>query len=316
MSETERRLVVKRKYLNIIKQTLNKPAIDQTELYSLIRNFFSEFLKLNYQFTYEELSQELNKIFIKQDLKEELDAFIVELSESEYFYEKELEQEEIKKILKKLNKYVDAIIIENILQKEEKQNLFQKLFKKKEIRKINESPKIIIEKKEIIPEIIPPEENFVEKENINEQQNKLIEQLNTQLQKQTNAIIESQNFENEKTELKIKNISQIKEKKIIVPQQEKTKIETSNNEIKPYNSEERKNTQSLLKQNPITLEDNRPEIVKIYELIEEAYIHLNNKNKNKSKQIYEQALNYYHNLLIDEKKEIYQVLYELYLKLK
>ena len=84
VSEVDRKLFLKKTYLDKIDYFITRNPINQDELYSLIRKFFGEYLKLDYEFTYEELSQELNKVFIKPNIKEHIDDFLIRLSETEY----------------------------------------------------------------------------------------------------------------------------------------------------------------------------------------------------------------------------------------
>ncbi|HEY9705541.1 MAG TPA: hypothetical protein V6C58_24095, partial [Allocoleopsis sp.] len=112
VSELDRKLILKRNYLDKIYYYLNKDPIGQDELYIFVRKFFGEYLKLDYEFTYEELSQELNKAFIKPKAKERIDNFLLRLSESEYLEESSLGTVEINYYLTELNDIIKEIIYE------------------------------------------------------------------------------------------------------------------------------------------------------------------------------------------------------------
>jgi len=127
--EVERKRLVKRKYVDKIDSTLSRTVIDQKELYFLVRGFFSELLKLDYEFTYEELSSELNKIFLKSALKEEIEDFLYDLSESEYFLEKDLEQEQIRGFVVHLQNIVKSMIYD-IEIPTHKSSFLEKIFKR------------------------------------------------------------------------------------------------------------------------------------------------------------------------------------------
>ena len=131
VSEAERRVSIKKNYSKKIELLLDKD-VDDRELYSVIRSFFSEFLKLDYAFTYEELSQELNKIFIKQALKSKIDRLLEDLTVLEYTSGFELSQSEKKKILSDFKDMVDELIID--FESKEELGFFEKLFGKKSLK--------------------------------------------------------------------------------------------------------------------------------------------------------------------------------------
>jgi len=85
----------------------------------LVKRFFGEFLKLDYEFTYEELSEELNKVLIRPQLKEQIDGFLLELSEKEYLEDKTLSHEEIQVYLQRLMDFVKNMIYEDKVSKSE-----------------------------------------------------------------------------------------------------------------------------------------------------------------------------------------------------
>ena len=129
VSEVERKRLVKKKYIDKINSELSRDIIVQQEVYSLVRGFFSELLKLDYEFTYEELSTELNKIFLKSALKEEIEDFLYDLSESEYLLEKDLEQEQIRGFVMHLQNIIKSMIYDIELQTS-KPSFFEKIFKR------------------------------------------------------------------------------------------------------------------------------------------------------------------------------------------
>ncbi|HYD03179.1 MAG TPA: hypothetical protein VEC16_02670 [Alphaproteobacteria bacterium] len=130
VSELDRKLILKRNYLDKIYFHLNKDPIDQDELYQLVRKFFGEYLKLDYEFTYEELSQELNKAFIKPKVKEQIDSFLIRLSESEYLEDSSLGTAEINAYLNELNEIIKNIIYEEGSILAEPTSVIKKVFGK------------------------------------------------------------------------------------------------------------------------------------------------------------------------------------------
>jgi len=129
VSEVDRKLLLKKNYLDKIHYYTARNPIDQDELYIFIRKFFSEYLKLDYEFTYEELSQELNKVFIKPKVKEHIDGFLIRLSESEYLEEASLGTVEINEYLKELDDIIRNVIFDDQPVVEESPTLIQKVLK-------------------------------------------------------------------------------------------------------------------------------------------------------------------------------------------
>ncbi|MGV8086239.1 MAG: hypothetical protein ACP5N1_01285 [Candidatus Woesearchaeota archaeon] len=119
VSEVDRKLLLKSKYLSKIAYYLGRNPISQDELYVFVRGFFGEYLKLDYEFTYEELSCDLNKVFIKPQVKEKIDSFLIRLSESEYLEEAILGTNEINGFLKELNDIINLIIYDDVPLKKE-----------------------------------------------------------------------------------------------------------------------------------------------------------------------------------------------------
>jgi hypothetical protein len=130
VSEVDRKLILKKTYLDRIYYHLTRNPIGQDELYTLVRKFFGEYLKLDYEFTYEELSQELNKIFIRPKVKEHIDEFLVRLSESEYLEESSLDTNSINMFLKELDEIIRNMIFEDKSAQAE-ESLIQKVLKMK-----------------------------------------------------------------------------------------------------------------------------------------------------------------------------------------
>ena len=128
MSEVERKLLVKQSYLRKIDIELQKEFSDTNELFLLIKGFFSELLKLDYEFTYEELGQELDKAFLKLETRQKIDMMLQTLTELTYFKSTELSIPETKSFLKTLREIVDESIIDQ--SGTAKKSLLEKWFKK------------------------------------------------------------------------------------------------------------------------------------------------------------------------------------------
>ncbi len=131
VSEVDRKLLLKKNYLDKIRYYLTRNPINQDELYFLVRKFFTEYLKLDYEFTYEELSQELNKVFIKPKVKEHIDIFLIRLSESEYLEETVLGTADINGYLRELDDIIRNVIFDDQPVVEDSPTLIQKVLKRK-----------------------------------------------------------------------------------------------------------------------------------------------------------------------------------------
>ncbi|MGV8140846.1 MAG: hypothetical protein ACP5NW_00220 [Candidatus Woesearchaeota archaeon] len=130
VSEVDRKLILKKTYLDRIYYNLTRNPIGQDELYSLVRKFFGEYLKLDYEFTYEELSQELNKVFIRPKVKEHIDDFLIRLSESEYLEESHVDTKTVNAFLKELDEIIRNMIYEEQSTQAE-ESFIQKVLNKK-----------------------------------------------------------------------------------------------------------------------------------------------------------------------------------------
>jgi len=92
-----------------IKQILDSVKIQEKEAYNLIRNFFKLYLDLNYEFTNEELKEELKKVYFSHELKEDTSLLFDSLSKIEYFSEP-LSQPKLRKLLINFKKVIDEIV--------------------------------------------------------------------------------------------------------------------------------------------------------------------------------------------------------------
>jgi hypothetical protein len=126
VTEVERRLLIRKRYLEKTNSYISSEYIDQKDIYILVRDLFSEFLKIDYAFTYEELSSELNKLYIKPDLKKDIDDFLFMLSQSEYFLGNDLEQKDIRDILATLKSLIQKLIVDD--SEKMKKSFFSRIF--------------------------------------------------------------------------------------------------------------------------------------------------------------------------------------------
>lgn len=90
----------------------SKVKIHEKELYYLIRNFFKELLQLDYEFTHEELVEELGKTYMNQKIHDEFVRIIRTIGQIEYS-EKDFNQEELRNLLQDLEKNIDKLFHED-----------------------------------------------------------------------------------------------------------------------------------------------------------------------------------------------------------
>jgi hypothetical protein len=85
--------------------------ISDKEIYTLSKEFFAELLKLDYEFTHEELIDELQKTYLEKKDLEQTIAFIKKVGVME-FTSNEYNQEELKIMLDELQTILDRLVQE------------------------------------------------------------------------------------------------------------------------------------------------------------------------------------------------------------
>jgi hypothetical protein len=128
VTEVERKLLLKKSYLARIDNERGKVYADPHELNTIIRDFFAQFLKLDYEFTYEELELELEKTFITSNTKTQVTILLETLTELTYLHGSEFSDEQTKTFLAQLRVIINLLIPDPITTK--KQSFLGRLFKK------------------------------------------------------------------------------------------------------------------------------------------------------------------------------------------
>lgn len=349
VSEIERRLSLKKVYSEKIKTLLSAEITDE-ELFGLIRKFFSEFLKLEYEFTYEELSQELNKVFIKPVLKNRIDHMLDDLSWLEYTSEQILDQEKRKKILGELNSVIDELISE-VQTKNEKISFFHKLFRKKkestppapdvildpnEIAQTNDMAKsnVVFNKLSAATESHPEEVIQKNKELLKQMRfkkipeeepvpNYLSEDFARKMNASGNVILFNDDSQKDspkqkpikKKELPEKDLKEVFPKELLSNNEVKIDPKIDLPELLPEDIFPKDDLLTGKLEENLIIEDNDPIIVNIKKIIEESYSLLNFGNKELAKIKYMNAIDSYNKFSYEQKNKIYLELYDLYLKL-
>ena len=100
--------ILKNRTLKRLAKINLKSKKGEKGLYTLIRSFFQEFFHMKYEFTYEELQNDLKKFKIENDVREKLMKHLESLKEKRFGHEKiskkELQEirDEFRTILKEL----------------------------------------------------------------------------------------------------------------------------------------------------------------------------------------------------------------------
>ncbi|MBD3209637.1 hypothetical protein GF367_04450 [Candidatus Woesearchaeota archaeon] len=106
-----------------IAYLLSKHTLKDVDVYTLIKEFFKEYLHANYEFTFDELADELKKTYIEKDLKENLFKLLKDFSTIEY-KDEEIPQDVLRNVLNTFSRLIDELIKES----EQKKGFFSQLF--------------------------------------------------------------------------------------------------------------------------------------------------------------------------------------------
>lgn len=321
--EAERRVKIKRTFSEKIT-LLVKQDIDDKELYGVIRQFFVDFLKLEYEFTYEELSLELNKIFIKQGLKKRIDKLLDDLSWFEYMPDHELSQEEKKKILNDFKDMISQLILD-LEEKPGKASFLDKLFGKKKGESVVQTQEISGISVQTLPDldIIDVQQKNLEmkkelqKEMIaRKEPENLFSNMINNINESNNLLLATDNMTDDASDKKI-SIDAKPAKAIVGDKKPKT---NPKNVQAPKDMPEsfvmpESFPKSLIDLPLLSLEDNDPGLVAIKALIEQSYNSFYSGDIESAKAKYMDALVVYNRFDYDKKTKTYLQLYEIYNRL-
>ena len=108
--------------LKKIDYQLSRNVVADKELYDIYKYFFSNYYNLEYEFSADELSKELDKLYIEQNVRQYYDYIISRISIIE-FKDDSLTEEEIREILGILREVV-VYLTNNSSPTEKKQSFF------------------------------------------------------------------------------------------------------------------------------------------------------------------------------------------------
>lgn len=110
--------VVQRK----IRYINSKPRLIDRDIYVLVKDFFKELLQMDFEFTHDELMDELKNVYLEASFKDRLFSFLKDLGKMEYT-NVEYTQEDLKKLLIEFE-----FLLRKLITNHKKKNFFQKLF--------------------------------------------------------------------------------------------------------------------------------------------------------------------------------------------
>ncbi|MFH1211981.1 MAG: hypothetical protein V1659_03570 [Candidatus Woesearchaeota archaeon] len=108
-----------------------KASISEIEVYELVKFFFKRFLKKEHELTCEELADELNNIYIEDELKTDFYKFLDQINLMEYS-NKGFSQDELKLLVKEFDNLIERTFSKI---KKKKKRRFTDIFKKKKVEK-------------------------------------------------------------------------------------------------------------------------------------------------------------------------------------
>lgn len=103
---------------------LNKPVLEETDLYYFVKDFFREYLLTNKEMSFEEVIQEIDKTYIPKSTKNQIVVFLKKISTIEYA-DDSFDEDELRKHIKEFSG-----LVKKMPEKEGSSNsLFSKIFK-------------------------------------------------------------------------------------------------------------------------------------------------------------------------------------------
>lgn len=142
----------------------SKRVLKEQEVYTLVKDFFKEFLDLDYEFTEQELSNELKRVYLDEQTHSRVNALLMSVFRIQYT-DVGLSEEELRKILKDFERIVNSMVMErqhrNVLQR-----FFHKMFRKHEQAQVMKAPKFSQDLKAAVEARVAgvPTETFAPKE--------------------------------------------------------------------------------------------------------------------------------------------------------
>jgi len=158
-------LELKTNFLHRIDFLLGKQGLKDEELYHVVKDFFKQYLHLDYEFTFEELIEEFDKVYLDPDVKQELIQFISDVGLIE-FSENAYNEREVKEFLKSF-----AWLIDRLIPLKVKENFFDPELKKI----VEEKPSEVVKEEEFLKQETPQAFKYLVREASKELSNNNVE---------------------------------------------------------------------------------------------------------------------------------------------
>lgn len=96
-------------FLKRTSYLLSKRVVKEQEVYNLVRDFFKEYLQVDYEFTKEELEEEMKKVYLEPKMRDKISSFLNRAFSIQY-NEQPLEDKELRVLLQDFTKLVNTLI--------------------------------------------------------------------------------------------------------------------------------------------------------------------------------------------------------------
>ena len=104
---------------------LNKPTLEDTDLYYYVKDFFREYLDISTEISFDEIMREIDKTYIRSNVKESISEYLKKIREVEY-KDTNFSEEQIKKYV---SEFYDIAIALRYEDKKEKTSLMKRFAK-------------------------------------------------------------------------------------------------------------------------------------------------------------------------------------------
>ena len=286
---------------------ISKSQVREEELYQLVKDFFKDYLKLDYEFTHEELMVELKTVYLEKELLDELESFLKKIAKIECF-DNNFSNAEIKTLIEKFEE-----ISKQIMGPLEKQGESSSIVKKV-LSSVKDSVKQVVlrEKKEEKSKIAQKEESLqalksksesdrpVEEKIPEKQKNKPLKRKAKALKKKKASGKVKKSKKSAKTKVKAKVKTKTKVKKLKVKPRPKKKSRVKKTTKKAKKSESSK----------------KLSINKIPLLVNLTETNIQAKDWANAKKYYVELLKIYENSGKKTKHEYYHKIFDLYDQMK
>jgi len=117
IGEVEAKVKLRRNIIRDINYLLSKGLVSDREVYYLIKNFLRNYMHLEYEFTKDELFEELKTVYLPYTIRSDFFKFIDRIFMFEYS-QVSYSDEELKALLEEFKGYLDYLLVPNFERKQ------------------------------------------------------------------------------------------------------------------------------------------------------------------------------------------------------